>query len=274
MIKFERVEVTPKLAAQWLEKNHPDNRPPKSSRIPMYARDMLTGRWNSDTGETVKFDQHGYLVDGQNRLSALVLAGQTDRNVVIPMDVARGLPGEAARVLDSGASRTFGDALHWEGVKDRNRVSSVVRWAIHWDVQNYMAGGQFSPTNAEMWDRYRKEADAFDSATRRGSDAMRAGLGMAAAAGMAHYLFRRINAEAAEMFMDHFVSGVGLHYGSPILVLRNRLARTKLDRLSRQEQLALMIKGWNQWRAGRTVNAILLPKGKLTNVNFPKPEEA
>lgn len=271
-IKYERVSVTPKLAAEWLTKNAENNRVPKKSRIPAYARDMVSGRWNSDSGETIKFDAYGTLIDGQNRLRAVVLAGQANPNIVIDFDVARGLPTEAIRVIDSGASRIFADTLAFDGVTDRNRVGSVVRWVLNWEVGNYMGSGKFSPTTAELWDRYRMDADLFTAAALRGSDATRQGLGVAAAAGTAFYLFYTVDRDAASTFFDRYVSGAGLQSGSPILVLRNRMARVRLDRTNRQEQLALTVKAWNHWRDGREVSAILMPKGELTNLNFPRPK--
>lgn len=272
MIKYERVSVTPKLAAQWLEKNSENNRVPKKSKIPAYARDMLTGRWNSDSGETIKFDTYGTLIDGQNRLRAVVMAGQTNPSVAIDFDVAKGLPTEAMRVIDSGASRIFADALAVDGVTDRNRVGSVVRWVLNWEARNFMGSGKFSPTNSELWDRYRAEADLFSAAALRGADLSRQGLGTTAVGGTAFFLFFKIDEDAANTFFDHYVSGAGLMPGSPILMLRNRMMRVKMDRMRRQEQLALTIKAWNHWRAGSSVNALIMPRGELTNLNFPQPK--
>jgi hypothetical protein len=272
MIKYERVTVTPKLAASWLELNSENNRVPKKSKIPAYARDMLTGRWNSDSGETIKFDVHGVLIDGQNRLQAVVLAGKTNPSVAIDFDVARGLPPEAMRVIDSGSARIFADALAVAGVPDRNRVGSVVRWILNWEVRNFMGSGRFSPTNAELWDRYRADADLFVAAAQRGADLAHQSLGTAAIGGTAFFLFHQIDQDAANRFFDHYVSGAGLQSGSPILVLRNRMVRARIERVTRQERLALTIKAWNHWRAGASVNAILMPKGELTNLNFPQPK--
>src|SRR4051812_45826471 len=100
-IRYERVLVTPAKAVKWLGLNSPVNRSKKASKIGGYAADMQAGRWNSNTGETIKFDTSGTLIDGQNRLEAVVLA-----NVPVEFDVAYDVPSEAMIVIDSGAART------------------------------------------------------------------------------------------------------------------------------------------------------------------------
>lgn len=273
MIKYERIAVTAKLAAQWLEKNSEDNRNPKSGRIPGYARDMASGRWNSDSGETIKFDVFGNLIDGQNRLFAVIQANATSPGIVVEFDVARGLPSEAMQVIDSGASRTFSDTLKISGTPERARVSAIVRWVAGINAGTWITrAGRAALSNAELWDAYRVDSDGFDAAGRRAADATRQGLGIGRAMGTAFYLFARIDREQANQFFDGYVSGAGLLSRDPILALRNRIVRQKLERQTAAEQLALTIRAWNYFRAGEKVDRLQLPKGLLTNDNFPQPK--
>jgi hypothetical protein len=270
-IKYERVTVTAGLAKQWLGVNHEDNRLPKTSKIPMYARDMLSGRWNSDTGETIKFDTYGTLIDGQNRLRAVLIASVTDPDVSIDFDVARGCPPEAMQVIDTGSARTFADKLRMAGVTDRMRASGVIRWVLNWDAGNYMGRGGFSPTDSELWDRYRTEPERFDAATKRSSDGVRVGLGTASVLGTGFYLMHRVGGSDAHTFFEQLLTGVRLETGDAALTLRNRLLKAKKDRLTRQEQLALLIRGWNFYRNDEKTYKLTVVKGELSNENFPKP---
>jgi hypothetical protein len=69
------------------------------------------------------------------------------------------------------------------------------------------------------------------------------------------------------------ITGANLPELHPVLTLRNRLMRTKLDRITRAEQLALTIRAWNALRAGQTPrNLIISRTGELTNANFPQPK--
>jgi hypothetical protein len=269
VITYDRVAVTPALAKQWLGMNAENNRLPKQAKIPSYARDMLAGRWNSDTGETIKFDENGVLVDGQNRLHAVVMAG-----VAVEFDVARGLPVAAMQVIDSGAARTGSDVLKIAGATDRTRSSSIVRWIILWDAKAYtgVAGG-LRPTNMEILGRYQLDESKFDAAAKRAGDCQNRGLGTGTPSGVAHFLFTRIDAEQTHQFFDQYISGANLPDRSAVLALRNRMARSRIDRMSRAEQLALFVRSWNAFREGRPLDRMLITRsGELTNLNFPQPK--
>ena len=74
MIKFTVMNVTPEQAAKWLRENNENNRGIKTQVVNKYARDLLDGNWRV-THQCIAFDSRGMLVDGQHRLSAIVLAG-------------------------------------------------------------------------------------------------------------------------------------------------------------------------------------------------------
>jgi hypothetical protein len=269
VITYDRVQVTPALAKKWLGMNAENNRLPKHAKIPSYARDMLTGRWNPNTGETIKFDENGVLVDGQNRLHAVIDAG-----IAVEFDVARGLPSSAMQVIDTGAARTNADVLKIAGAAERGRTASIVRWVILWDLNVFTgAAGTIRPTNTEILDRYRQESGAFDAATRRATDCQKRGLGTGTPAGVAHFLFSRVDVESTHQFFDQYISGANLPERSAVLALRNKMARIRIDRLSRAEQLALFVRSWNAFRERRTVDRLQLTRsGELGNLNFPMPK--
>lgn len=269
-IRYERVTVTPSMAKKWLELNSENNRNAKTSKIPNYARDMKTGNWNSDTGETIKFDSEGVLIDGANRLRAVVMA-----DVEVDFDVAYDVPTRAMQVIDTGASRTFSDTLIISGVGgSRMQVSSIVRWVILWDAGVYRAsGGTFAPTHSELMSRYQASPGIFDAAASRARDLSSRQIATASPLGTAYVLFSRIDKGQTEQFFDHLITGANLPELHPVLTLRNRLMRTKVDRITRPEQLALTIRAWNALRAGQTPrNLIISRTGELTNTNFPQPK--
>lgn len=261
-MRFERKTVTPRMAKAWLGKNIETNRKPKRGKIPMYVRDMKAGKWQL-TGETIKFDDEGRLIDGQNRLLAVVEA-----NVPVEFDVVYDVLPEAFAVIDSGASRTTADSLHLT-----TSITSIARWAIMWDHEDYMGGGAYKPTTSEIGDLYLAEEKLLDGASGRSVDCQRLGLGTGSACGMAHYLFSHIDQEMTHAFFDQYVSGADLPGRSPVLALRNKIARVKVDRLSRQEQLALFIRAWNNYRTDTPMDRMMITKsGVLTNQNFPQPK--
>lgn len=280
---FERVLVTPKIAARWLRQNAENNRPVKKTKVPQYVRDIKvaaeagdgTADW-SMTGETIKFSPpqtddrpEGTLIDGQNRLQAVV-----ESRVPVWFMVAYNVPRESMQVIDSGASRTASDAFRISGATERMRNSAIVRWLIMWDNNNPMArsAAGANPTISEIVAAYQGDAGRFDAAAKRGTDCSSRGLGNGTTAGVAFYLFHRIDDEAAHQFFDHYISGANLPDHHPTLTLRNRMMRIRVDRINRQEQLALFVRSWNAFREGRSLKQlIVVGSGTLTNDNFPRP---
>lgn len=265
-IRYERgVLVTPSDAKKWLALNVEHNRRPKSSRIPSYARDMLAGNWHF-TGETIKFDTNGNLIDGQNRLMAVIMA-----DVSVLFDVAYNVPPESMLVMDTGSARTFGDTLAITHSIHRNAIASVVRWAMLWETGRYTGSGSPSPTHAEMMHRYKQEMEAFDTASQRGVDVQKQGLASVRPVGTAFYLFAKIDQEQAHVFFDRFVSGTQLVDDHPVLSLRKRLIKDR-GQLKAPFVLGLCVRAWNAFREDRLLPQIIVVKGpKLTNENFPKP---
>lgn len=273
-VTFSHELITPQRAKQLLGRNAENNRTPKRSRIPQYVRDMLSGNWNPNTGETIKVDVGGVLIDGQNRLKAVVAAGEQDPDFKgIYLSVAYDVPSDAMQVIDSGSTRSAGDALKIAGANDRMRGAAIVRWSILWDAGLHMGnGGTLAPSNSEIIDRYRREAGAYDAAAKRATDCQNRGLGTGTVAGVAHYLFARIDVEQNHQFFDQYVSGANLPDRSAVLALRNRIAKVRIDRITRPEQLALFVRTWNAFRRGEPMDRIILVKGELTNDNFPQPK--
>jgi len=280
-IRYEpQTPVTVTLARRWLGQNAENNRKPRPSKIAQYARDMHNGRWQ-DTGDAIRFDVKDRMIDGQNRAHAVIDALEMpctpdcthpagEPPAVIYLNVMYGVEPDAIFVMDTGAARTLGNALQFNGVRHANNVGTVIRWAMMWDKGQLTATGP-SPTHAEMMMRYRQDPDRFDTAAVRGRDVQMAGLGPGGPFSVAFYLFHRIDAEQTHAFFDRLVSGTELFKNHPVLTLRNRLTRDKL-KLSRQHVLALSIRGWNAYREDRTLATIYATTAaKLTNENFPRP---
>lgn len=281
-LNYERVLVTPVLAEKWLNMNHPSNRRKRPQKIEAYAHDMRGGAWNSDSGETIKFasvDEIEWLIDGQNRLSAVIEA-----DTAIEFDVVHGLSQDTIGILDSGVARTAGDTLRIRGAVEVYRIASIVRWAIGWDEKNYVLQSRrdFTPaTHSDILQRYKLESHLFDAAADRARDCQRAGLGTGTPPGMAFYLFSKIDMTDAHNFFDRYVSGTNLSEGDPILTLRNRVIRgtrrsvdenNRGESITRVEHLAMFIRAWNHYRNDKPLYKMMSSRGLLTNVNFPQPK--
>lgn len=107
-VKTVMETVTPAKARQYLERNK-NNRPKRMSRIQKYAVAMKEGKWK-ETHQGIAFDEEGNLIDGQNRLEAVVLSDCTIR-----MQVTTGLPHDCNVGIDVGANRNDVDRAHYAG---------------------------------------------------------------------------------------------------------------------------------------------------------------
>lgn len=115
------IHLTPELAREYLDKNHPGNRKIRKGTVMRYAADIKSGRWNSQVSQVdqpILLDQQGRLIQGQHRCSAVIEAG-------IPINVYAciGVPDEFYDYLDGGLARTAGDFLN---TKRATRVASLV----------------------------------------------------------------------------------------------------------------------------------------------------
>lgn len=98
MMTFKVVIVSPELAAEWLKRNR-KNRPINKDHVGKLVRDIKAGRW-APSPQPIVFDVDGDLIDGQHRLTAVVVAG-----VSIQMVIAENAPRESIRGIDMGAQR-------------------------------------------------------------------------------------------------------------------------------------------------------------------------
>lgn len=265
------VVVTPARAKQLVDLNADNQRRRKESAITRFARDMRKGWWKSRTGETIKVSASGRLIDGQNRMHAVIRAG-----VPITFDIAWNVADDRMLVIDGGTARSTSDDFKITGVADRFLGGALVRWVLAWEKGNYLNhGGRLTPTRSEVRERYLQEPHSFDQAAMFGKAARhQVGTVNPSAAALAFWLFSKMpdgGAEQAEKFFDSFIGGLNLEPGDPVAALRNRFISVRGFGLNRAQQLTLMIKAWNSVRAGGRSSRIDLPKDGLTNENFPMP---
>lgn len=80
-MKAEIRTVTPEEAKLLLQ-NNSNNRAIRQKRVESYAKDMINGNWNL-TGQGITIDKNGQILDGQHRLSAIVLANKPIEMLVV-----------------------------------------------------------------------------------------------------------------------------------------------------------------------------------------------
>lgn len=269
-ITSEVVEISPKLAAEMLEKNH-KNRVLRPRVVSQYARDMASSNWRM-SAEAIKFDWNGRLIDGQHRLHAIIEADAT-----VPMLVARNLDPAVQIVIDAGAKRTAGDALKFDGVGGNvAQVAAIARIAVAWDnggMRSAAAGLSLRLTNSEVIDWVSENPEALTAAALASRHFTKIGM-TPSALGFAAMKFLELDETDAIEFLSTTAEMNVDGMNDPRVVLIRTLLRLKQERvrLTPALQLSLIFRAWNAWRADRKVTTLPIRGAGKKSVATPEPK--
>lgn len=199
---FKVIAVTPELAKKWLGSNAAGQRSIRRAVVDSYANDMAAGKWKL-LPQMIIFDENGVLVDGQHRLSAVVLSKQT-----VKMWVAAA-PGVSVHdALDRGANRSIADLLQWHGSKVSTAVNLYRLITMGFDNKRV--------TKDEVLLAYEATREHFDAVHPR---LHRQYLPSSVAAAC---IFARPISEAdVDEFVTRVRSGAEMQEGDPALTFRN-----------------------------------------------------
>lgn len=141
------LEVTPELAREFIVCGGV-NRPTKEQHAHSLSRAMRRG-WFKQTGDTIKIDRAGRVIDGQHRLLAIVHSGVTQMLLVV-----WGLETDIEHLIDNNLPRTLTDRLVLRGVQDATRKAAWIS-AIH-DVLYRKQGRVSGDLGVEMEREFRR----------------------------------------------------------------------------------------------------------------------
>lgn len=271
-IEFDLVEVTPELASEWLGQNH-GNRNQRPMKIDLYERDIREGRWLI-TGETIKFDWDGRLIDGQHRLEAIIGAGAPVTTLVV-----RNIDPAAQSVIDTNAKRSAADALGFRGVEAHRSViathAKIAAARENGSLRFALDTSEPALTHAEVLDWYEKNPDVEYAAAA----ASRAAKKTNSTPGALSYVFltlSRVDPDAAVTFLSDIENLRTNGEGDPrfTLIRALELQVSGRQRRTNAAQISLWFRAWNAWRAGRKVRAFPLSGANTSarGVEIPEPK--
>lgn len=265
------MDITPKLAAEWLQRVPETQRSMRDSAIERYVKDMRGGSWVTDYSP-YRFDKQGYLIDGQHRCQAIIEA-----NVILPdQAVVFGMESGDYGALDQGVKRTFGDNLKFHGFTNSLLLSALAYRLDSWNKGKSFRKHNDRPTQDELLRLVRENNEEMQAALKIGkkvSDHVRPFINSVASLG--YFLCRRIDWSDAEYFYGRLIDGQGLMDGDPIYALRNRWAvnaARQRDDVPDYVQGAMLIKAWNFYRSGDHVNLLVWKSGGKKPEPFPQPK--
>lgn len=278
---YNVVDITPDLAAKWLAQNT-HNRNLRERVVNGYAADMRDGNWVED-GQSIKFAKGdvvllnnpaitgGALLDGQHRLSAIVTA-----DVIIRMLVVSNLDDSTQEVMDTGAKRVLGDVLKLRGEAYAITLAAALMRVHQWKQgyrKNLKSAGNARPTHRQLLEVLEEHPELRRSVEI--ADRIRkAGRLSASTVALCHWLFNTVDPDDCAFFFARLGDGVGLMNDDPVYALRRVLENFAADRGRPDEALvtALVIKAWNAYREGRSVQVLAYRPGGARPEPYPEPK--
>lgn len=261
------VDVTPDIARRWLGHNT-HNRGLKPRSISRFSEDMETGEWQW-TGEPVRFATDGTLLDGQNRLHAVI-----DSDVTVPMLVILNLPMASQRDVDTGQARKLHDVLVLNGETNATHLAAAVRRCEAWERGARRSAVTFTDAPISRCIAFLDEHPELRDVVSRAKSVAGSCYIPASVLALAWWVFDQIDEEDAEFFFTRLGDGQGLVKGDPIYELRGvSKANSENVRGERSQVflLAITIKAWNAYRRGEPIGQLKFRMGGAKPEQFPEP---
>lgn len=252
------VRIHPDAARALLELNT-TNRVIMSRHVETLARVLREGGWQL-INNGIAISDKGDLVDGQHRLTAVVLA-----NVAAEFWLHTGQDVETRAVIDVGKKRSLADLLTMAGYgRSRNTEAAALSLLYRYDTDDLFlaTGGSIGAPNDVLID-YVQQSINFDQLSRCVGEAHAVQhntpqFNRSALAALLYLAYSR-DVFIAAAFVERLRTGADLRNGDPELTLRNTVAR--LERSSNRSyrntwHFCLYAKAWNARRKNKSIHIL------------------
>ena len=241
--------ITPEVASKYLACSA-GNRNLKEAKVYSLRRDLLAGNFRLN-GESIIFSDVGVLIDGHHRLTACSTSGVAFESVVV-----RGVHTKNRKTIDTGASRTIGDQLSIDGMKNANHISAIINVLL--SLRNVRPRSA-NPSSSEVYefiDRYPEIHDAASFASTKAYNRL------ANMFGAIYFVSsRQSEVRKAESFRRVFSTGIPDYEGCPAHYLRERLNKDAIKGhcMPVAELQRLTVAAWEKFRIGAPVRSLRMP---------------
>lgn len=272
-LKTEWADLTPSLAEKWLGLNH-GNRNLRTRKVTNYARDMRNQKWQT-TGDSIKFDWNGRMIDGQHRCEAVIESGVTIRVLVV-----RGLEPDVQGVLDVNVRRSASDALKFSGHGYNITVMAAAARIANARELGFLRTATSTNipemTNAEVVAWVEANPD-IEQAAALASRTYKAIGATPSALAYAIWVLEQIDGTAAVEFFTSTAEFRTNGVQDPRSTLLNSFRRLKDQRsaLTAAVQISYIFRAWNAWRENKkiaTIPTTTSGKNGVVGVAIPEPK--
>ena len=242
--------VTSALAISMLDRNTVKNRKKKKGQVNKIKKQLVEGKWML-SGDTIKFDINGVLVDGQHRLNAIIESG-----VSADVLIVYGVQSQVFLVIDTNKNRGGGDILETLGVKDNSRMIAN-SFALINGFETKTIEKHDTPDHSDLMGLLKKHPIFVDSfkTVKTLNDKESVKVGAVPQMSVLHYLVsRKHGKKSADSFINALYTGTGINTGSPVKVLRDTFTNRKQHKaMHNADKLTVGVIAWNAFKTGKGI---------------------
>jgi len=223
--------LTPELAAEFLERNHPKNRNIRWTHVARLAKQMSEGKFRT-THQGIATDKDGFLIDGQHRCHAVVKSGVTIQ-IYLTEQV------EHCNVMDTGSQRGTRDFLG--DVPSKATVASAARIIVSFYHGKRLGQLDDMLTSDDIVEFVEANRDRIVDCVRASRSIFAGSVATCVMMSALRYILTESHPEEGNRFVDALQTGALLAYGQPVYALRARVLK---NTLSRYEFGPAALKAW------------------------------
>lgn len=271
VVKSATVIVTPEIASEWLTRNK-SNRQVKMGVVNNYVKQMQNGQWKEGTGESIKFDVKGFLIDGQHRLHSIVKYGKPLR-----MEVKTDMDWNTRKVIDTGTKRVAADLLSMEGYANPMILAATAKFVLMFKLGKYswaaankgQATQKVYVSNQDILEYVKDNAENLNEIIRDFQKTFKGFkyLTVSLMSGL-YILYSEKSQRDSDEFFEKLTKGDSLSMTNPIFLLRELLIRDKTAKRKMKvlERLGLCVLAWNAFRENRKLQSLVFNESE----KFPR----
>lgn len=266
-------EITPEIAELLLTKHNTRNRKKDLRMIKNFVKRMEGDEWMIN-GDTVRMSRTGILLDGQNRLQSIMDSGISQSCIIV-----EGLHDDAFLTMDDGRKRNAADVLSAEqdpilsGYESKvSALAKSIMLIANGNPGSTKGGGDKSATPSNLAVRnyvHENKTELVTAVIEGVKIAKDFACVNSRILSLTYCLFGRKNKRKCDDFFESLRTGQSLDKDSPILEFRNLMIKDssrKDSKLKYNHVLVYLIKTWNAYRDGETINEFKWEKKE----GFPK----
>ena len=265
------VDVTIEMAYDFLNRTAIQNRDITQATVHKYARKIIDNRWKV-TGETLKFDKDGNLLDGQHRLWGFIETGLKSAVFLCMYNI----PPDSQPFMDGQKVRTPANTLEMKGHLNARTLGATVKMLNEYEAGLMPGSNQWRVAldNEQTLVYAQSNPDVEKSVEAVLSTPGLKALGKPATVSFAHTITHRLNAVVAEDFWKRIAEADYDGPRDPVMRIREKLlvAKSQPHHVHSGTAVAAYIfKAWNAAVRGRQIGNINWTQRGDKMEKFPVP---